>query len=204
MAYNFSFDFSKMSQSFFKEIAKFAENGKINEKIGNATNYTIKKFNLDKITGIPITELTTVIRDMIDVQLKNLVYREAFLKTKKRAIFLPHCSRKYMDCRCKASFDPKMSSYTCMACSSDCLINKATKMAKKKGYDVYVVPGGSGVRKILEHKSYEAILGVACTEEMKLASKMLEQLKIPGQAVPLTKNGCCGTKFSLETLEKTL
>ena len=47
-------------------------------------------------------------------------------------------------------FDETIPSYVCAHCSPDCLVNKADDVAKKKGYDVYVVPGGSCVGKILK------------------------------------------------------
>jgi len=204
MAYNFTFDLSKLSRSFFKEVARFSEQKKIHEKMGSATKFLIEKFRIESLTGLPVSDSVTVIEDMIDTQIKNVSQREAFRKTKKRAVFLPHCSRKYMDGRCKARFDSEMSSYNCRACSPDCIVNQASKIAKEKGYDVYCVPGGSGIRNILQKKSYEGIVGVACTEEMKLGSKLIEHTSICGQAVPLIKNGCSATVFNLDTLKKTL
>lgn len=204
MSYNFSFDLSKMSKSFFKEISKFSEERKIHKKMSNATRYMIEKFNVESITGLQLSDSVTVIEDIIGMNMKNISYRDAFLKTNKRVLLLPHCARKYMDSKCKARFDPRLSSYFCNHCSSDCLVSRATKMGLEKKYDVYVVPGGSGTRKILKKKTYDGIVGVACTEEMKLGAEMLEILKIPGQAVPLIKNGCHGTKFNLKTLESTL
>jgi hypothetical protein len=77
-----------------------------------------------------------LLQDLIDLQAVNLMERKKFLQAKKRALFLPHCSRKYMDNRCGALFDPSIPSYTCAHCSKDCLVNKADRLAKKKGYDV--------------------------------------------------------------------
>ncbi len=205
MAYNFNFDISKISQSFFADIAKFSGRSKIHEKMGSTAKYLIKKFNVEKMTGLPVSDSVTLIEDLIDTQIKNISQREAFEKTSNRALFLPHCSRKYMDSRCKARFIPEMSSYVCRHCSPrSCAISKATKIAGKKGYDVYVVPGGSGIKNILQKKSYDGIVGVACTEEMKLGAKLLSHVGVAGQAVPLIKNGCSSTKFSLDTLNRTL
>ena len=54
-------------------------------------------------------------------------------------------------------------------------------LREKKGYDVYILPGGLCVPKILENGKYEAVVGVACGEEIKLADKILEKLKLPEQ-----------------------
>ena len=204
MAYSFNFDLSKLSQSFFTDIARFSERRSVHRKMGSAAQALIRKFRVDKITGLPVADSVTVIQDLLDMNIKNLAYRDAFAKANRKALFLPHCSRKYMDCRCKATFSTETSSYKCMHCSPDCLVNKATAIAGKRGYDVYIVPGGSGIRNILQKKKYDGIVGVACTEEMKLGSKLVEHMGIAGQAVPLIKNGCSATKFSLETLSCVL
>ena len=204
MSYNFNFDLSKMSQAFFKEIAEFSEKEKITEKIGEIAINLVKKFNIDKITGLSVSESITVIEDLIEANIKNCLHKEHFLKTNKRVLFLPHCCRKYMDSRCKADFDPVTSSYLCNHCSNDCQVNEATKLAKKVNYDVYVLPGSSCVKKIFQKNSYSGIIGIACTEEIGLASKILERFNIAAQNIPLIKNGCSGTQFNFETLKKII
>ncbi len=204
MAYNFTFDLSKMSQSFFSDLARFSDRRRVHTKVGNAAQYMIKKFHVDQLTGLPVSESLTVIEDLIDTQLRNVSARAAFLKTDRRALLLPHCSRKYMDGRCKAEFNPDMPSYICRHCSPDCLVNKATRAAGKRGYDVYVLPGGSGIKKALSRNKYDGVVGVACTEEIKLGFRMLGKSGLKVQAVPLIKNGCAATKFNMETLNSTL
>ncbi|MGD8545642.1 MAG: DUF116 domain-containing protein [Candidatus Bathyarchaeota archaeon] len=130
--------------------------------------------------------------------------RENFTRTKKRALFMPHCSRKYMDNRCQAKFDSNIPSYICAHCSANCLINQATSFAKKKGYDVYILPEGSCIPKILKSNDYEGIVGVACGKEIKLGGNTLENMGIAGQSVPLVKNGCANTSFNFETLQRIL
>ena len=81
-----------------------------------------------------------------------------------------------MDSNCKAAFKLDTSSYECKHCSKDCMVSQATSYAKKEGYDVYVLPGASCLSKIFEKKRYEGIVGVACTDEIKLAIKTLMKL----------------------------
>jgi len=109
-----------------------------------------------------------------------------------------------MDSRCKAAFDSETSSYLCAHCSEDCQVHKATLLAEKQGYDVYVLPGSSCVKKIFQKKKYDGIVGVACTEEINLANKTLEKLNIASQSIPLIKNGCSSTRFNFETLKTIL
>jgi len=204
MPYKFTFDLTRISQSLLNEVLTVSGEKKVHKRLGHQIRELVKRFRIESITGLNFSDAITVIEDLIDIQIKNLAQRDRFLKTKKRALLLPHCSRKYMDNRCKALFDPARHSYFCQSCSRDCLVNGATQMAKKKGYDVYILPGGSCIPEIVNGHNYEGVVGVSCSEELKLGVKYLEYLKIKGQGVPLIKNGCANTKFNLETLAETL
>ncbi len=204
MSYAFTFDLSKLSQALFKDVAKISEKDKVNEKLATMARNLVNKFNIDKHTGLPISDSITVIEDLIHVTMKNNLQKERFLQTKKRALFLPHCCRKYMDSRCQATFDTTTSSYLCNHCSSDCLVHQATILAAQRKYDIYVLPGASCVRKIFQKHHYEGVVGVACTDELKLASTILEQHSIHAQGIPLIKNGCSETRFNYETLDHIL
>ena len=74
----------------------------------------------------------------------------------------------------------------------------------KKGYDVYIFPGGSCIRKIIQKNTYEGIIGIACTDELKLAEGILGGFDISVQGIPLLKNGCSETRFNFETLRKII
>jgi hypothetical protein len=204
MPYTFSFDLSRISKSFFRELATVAHEKAVHRRIGEKARKLAEKFKVREITGLEVSDALTLIEDLVDVYVKNISGKEKFLKTRKRALLLPHCSRKYMGNRCKAIFDPEVPSYFCAGCSSDCIINRATELGKKKGYDVYVLPGGSCVSKILKATFYEGIVGVACSQELAIGGNYLEALGRVGQAVPLVKNGCANTQFSIETLERIL
>jgi uncharacterized protein len=200
MPYKFTFDLSRISRFVFAEITKVSYQKGMHQKIGNTAHNIIKKFKIQEATGLNLSDAVVLLQDLIDMQSRNLVEKERFLKTKKRALFLPHCSRKYMDNRCRATFDPNIPSYICAHCSPDCLVNKSVSYAEKKGYDVYILPGGSCVPKILKAKQYEGAVGVACGEELKLSGDFLDDMGVAGQAVPLIKNGCANTVFNFESL----
>ncbi|HVP27274.1 MAG TPA: DUF116 domain-containing protein [Candidatus Bathyarchaeia archaeon] len=200
MPYKFTFDLSRISRFVFTEITKVSYQKGMHKQIGNTAHSIIKKFKIQEATGLNLSDAVVLLQDLIDMQSRNLVEKERFLKTKKRALFLPHCSRKYMDNRCQATFDPNIPSYICARCSPDCLVNKSVSYAEKKGYDVYILPGGSCVPKILKSKQYEGAVGVACGEELKLSGDFLDDMGVAGQAVPLIKNGCANTVFNFESL----
>ncbi|MGQ9552333.1 MAG: DUF116 domain-containing protein [Candidatus Bathycorpusculaceae bacterium] len=204
MPYTFTFDLSKVPRFFFTEVARIAYQSGISKTIFQTLQETIKKFKIQEATGLNLSEAVLLIQDLIDTQARNLLERERFVQTRKRALFLPHCSRKYMDNRCKATFDKSIPSYICAHCSPDCLIGKAELFAKKMGYDVYILPGSSCIPKILNCRSYEGVVGVACGEELKAGGEILRNMNIAGQAIPLIKNGCAYTVFNTETLVKTL
>ncbi len=200
MPYKFTFDLSRISRFFFTEITKISYQKGMHRKVGRTVHEIIKKFKIQEATGLNLSDAVLLLEDLIDIQARNLLEREKFVQTRKRALFLPHCSRKYMDNRCHAVFDPNIPSYICAHCSPDCLINRAVSFAEKKGYDVYILPGGSCIPKILQTKHYEGVVGVACGEEMMLGEEVLKSGGVVGQAVPLIKNGCANTSFNIETL----
>jgi hypothetical protein len=204
MPYQFKFDLSKVSRSFFRGVAEAAHKRKMHIRIGEAALHLLERFRVQEITGLDVAQALVLLEDLIDIQMKNLSNRERFLGTWRRVLFLPHCSRKYMDSRCKAVFDRNIPSYSCSHCSPDCLVGQATLMGEKRGYDVYVLPGGSCIHQILQKGRYEALVGVACGEEIKLAEGLLEKTGLPGQTVPLIKNGCADTKFNIQALKKVL
>ena len=186
------------------ELARMAEKRSLHKRLGERARYLAKKFRIAELTGLEIGDALKVIEDLVDIYVRNLSQRNKFTMTTKRAVILPHCSRKNMDNKCVARFDPEISSYSCGRCSSDCLVAQATELAKAKGYDVYVVPGGSGIHKIVEKHHYDAILGVACSEELILAANYLRMARIAGQGLPLTKNGCANTRFNVESYRNML
>ncbi len=203
MAYKFSFDLTGLSRSFFREIAKISDSRNLPRRVGKMVEHTIGTFKIQEITGLPLSDAVTLITDMVDIYSRNLSQEDSFRKTRRRALLLPHCSRKHMDGRCKAQFDPEFSTYKCQHCSEDCLVNMAVRSGERKGYDVYVLPGGSCIPKILAKKSYEGAVGVACPNEIQMGIREVGKV-LPYQAVPLLRNGCASTGFNVETLNDVL
>jgi hypothetical protein len=204
MPYGFSFDLSKISKSFFRELARVSKEKELHKRLGNRARHLAEKFHLSEMTGLDVPDALQLVEDMVDVYVQNAAQRAQFEKTQKRALFLPHCSRKYMDSRCRAIFNAEAPSYECQHCSEDCKVNIATTMGEQRGYKVYVVPGGSCIPQIMKKYQIEGAVGVACGQELRLGGEVLRKESWSGQAVPLIKNGCSNTTFNLKTLEKTL
>jgi uncharacterized protein len=204
MPYKFTFDISKAPQHFFIELAIVGNQMGIQKVFEKTLQELIRKFGIEEVTGLNIQDAVALIQDLLKMQTLNLIQKQEFLQTKKRALFLPHCCRKYMDSQCQAVFEPSLTSYVCAHCSPDCFVNKAERIAREKGYDVYVLSGGSCMPNILKQKKYEGVVGVACGPELMMAGEKLISMGLVGQAIPLLKNGCANTFFNMETLIKTL
>ncbi len=202
MPYDFSFDLSSIPKSFFAELATIASENGLRRRLEMRTRRMAQ--SLAQITGMEMPQTMRLVEDLVGVYSQNLSERKRFEETKNRALLLPHCSRKYMDGRCKAAFRAEIPSYICNHCSEGCLINEATRLGRERGYNVYVLPGGSCVTGILTRDRYEGILGVACAQEARLVTTGLKPRGFAGQAVPLTRNGCANTEFSLESLTRAL
>jgi hypothetical protein len=204
MPYKFTFDISKAPQHFFIELAVVSNQMGMQKVLEKTLQSLIRKFRIQEVSGLDIQDAVVLIQDLIKMQTLNLIQKQEFLRTGKRALFLPHCSRKYMDSRCKAVFDPNLTSYVCGHCSPDCYVNKAERIAREKGYDVYVLSGGSCMPNILKQRKYEGVVGVACGPEVVMSGEKLSSIGVAWQSVPLLKNGCANTIFNMETLVKVL
>lgn len=200
MPYHFNFDLSGISKSLFKEVAKVAGEKGVHKRLGKSARELATKLKIEEATGLNVTDALVLLEDMVDIQIKNVSQKEKFQKAGRKALLLPHCSRKYMDNRCKARFDQTIPSYVCAHCSPECQVNRATQLAKEKEYDVYILPGGSCIEKITKNNKYNGVLGVACTEELRIGGMYLKNIGVAGQALPLLKNGCANTKFNLDNL----
>ncbi len=204
MPYDFSFDLSGIPRSFFRELARVSEERQLHRRLGARARELAATFKLSEATGLDVDNILLIIEDLVDVQIQNTKQRAKFTKTAKRAIFLPHCARKHMDSSCKASFDAAVPTYRCNHCSEDCLVGMASRLGVERGYDVFVVPGGSCIPSIIKRSGFEGVVGVACGQELMLAYAVTKRAGIPAQAVPLIKNGCANTVFSYQFLDTIL
>jgi len=204
MSYHFIYDLTRLPGEFFKSIAEMVSKQKLHEKHENVSENIVREFEVDKILGIRLEDAISVVEDLTDIQIKNLVYEEDFKKARKKVLLVSHCCRKYMDSRCKAEFNPEFSSYFCNHCLPDCLANQATVLGEEKGYKVFILPGGSCMPKIIGNTNCDAVLGIACPDEIKLGIEFVESKGLPIKGILLTKNGCANTEFDLDSLKEAL
>ncbi len=140
--------------------------------------------------------------DKVYITLKNMAFKHDFSNTHfdQRIVLLPHCLRNVE--KCKAKFTEL--GYICAECG-ECDIGEIKKVADDLGYKgVYVVPGGSMARKVMEETKPAAVVGVACFLELAENMEQVVVYHIIPQGVPLLKEGCKNTLVDKEKLKEIL
>lgn len=136
--------------------------------------------------------------DEILIELQNAAMLEKFRRVKDhKALIVPQCMRHP---ECRARLDPLMG-YVCIECGK-CDLGTLKKEGRKCGYEMFVIPGDSFVKKIMHSYKPKACLGVACFSE--LTESMISTSKhMPVQGVVLLVDGCYDTKADVsEVVEK--
>jgi uncharacterized protein len=136
------------------------------------------------------------------IELRNVIYEPEYKKISynERVLFLPHCARDSKKCKATSNGE----GLECKKCGA-CQICEAIKIAEGLSYKkVFVVPGGSMVKKLLAKYEPKASVGVCCFDEALLAFEMLKEIKIVPQVVLLLRDGCKDTVINLPLLEEKL
>ena len=121
----------------------------------------------------------------------NRAFREAFLKTKKRILFVPPCMSAPQDGQCQAVDTPLGA--RCAACTPSCQVHQATKLGQKLGVDVYMIPDsfsplgsdGSGAG-----RTDVGVIGVSCPLTITAGGWEMKRMGIPAQGLLLDHCGC--------------
>jgi len=126
--------------------------------------------------------------DQIGVEVRNKVNFNIFknIKSQDKILVLPHCLR-HSDCEAKL----ESSGLVCKDCNR-CVIGVLKNKAENKGFKVFIIPGSTFLKKILDENKFKAVLGVACYQDLNLAMMKLSNFSCQG--VPLLKDGCINTK----------
>lgn len=142
------------------------------------------------------------IYDRVYVTIKNMSFEDEYRRVpfEERVLFLPQCLRNSEKCKATLTQD----GYECQRCGG-CVIDKIMEITDELNYKkVYIVPGGSLVRKIIKKKNPRAVVGVACFLELAEAMEQVILHDLPAQGVNLIKEGCIDTRVDLDTLEEML
>ncbi len=135
--------------------------------------------------------------DHVGVDVRNAVNKSKFdsIPPEEKIIVLPHCLRV---ADCEASL--KESGIQCTYCNK-CAIGIIKSKAEPMGYRVFIVPGSSFIKKIVQKNKFKAVLGVACYDDLYLTMTAFSDFA--PQGVLLSRSGCFETKVDVKTvLEK--
>lgn len=137
--------------------------------------------------------------DEIGIEIRNRIYEEGFEKSdpEKRVLVFPQCLRSP---QCPAPLT--RYGIQCKECGR-CAISSLKKKAESAGYSVYVVPGGSFVKRIVKKDTPSGALGVACGYELNYSMMEISRF-CPVQGIPLLKDGCYCTKVDEELVEEII
>jgi len=170
----------------------------------------VGRFAKSKLGGIALQKLEQLATIMgvdelellkIYVETKNSASRKKFAATpySQRILLLPQCLRSR---QCPAEL--KEYGYECQACGK-CSLNKVISQAKALGYkNVFILPGGAVVSKIIAKEKPRACLGVACFKELVLGSFLCEKFGVIAQGVSLLRDGCVNTEVDWKTVNDAL
>ena len=146
---------------------------------------------------------------MLEIELVNRIYRDAFKKSSYKFALLPHCLR---DFRPQCSSVPGDIEHVCMGCTEDCFIRFGSQLLTKYDIQPYIsitIDQEKLFRRLkAEHPDIGA-LGVACIPELAQAMRLCIKLGISPLGIPLSANLCARwmkrtyeSSFSLEELDK--
>ncbi len=130
--------------------------------------------------------------NMVGAEIMNRAFRDDFLKTKRKAVILPACMRYYPKPQCKARSNGL--SCECAECTPQCRVNQLTKMGRKSGFGVFLVPHESSVfsgdagRQLIGEGA--GIVGIACVSNLVSGGWKAKGLGLPPQCVLLDHCGC--------------
>lgn len=145
-----------------------------------------------------ILKLDEDLIDNIAIKVRDEINKEKFrhVPAEKTLIFLPHCLR-HMDCPATL----QKEGLNCTKCGL-CSIGAIKKKADSLGYKLYIVPGSSFVKKIVKENNFQAVIGVACHEDLNQVMMLLSDF-CP-QGVLLEKTGCFETKVNVKKVFEKL
>ena len=148
---------------------------------------------------------------MLEIELINRIYKDAFKKSEYKFALIPPCLRDFRpECHSIAGDIEAV----CMGCTEDCFINLGSLLLKKYGINPYIaveMDQEKLFRKLkTEHPSIGA-LGIACIPELVRGMRLCIKLDIPPVGIPLNANRCMRwmeitqeSSYSLEELEELI
>ena len=148
---------------------------------------------------------------MIEIELANRIYREAFKGSDYKFSLIAHCLRDFRP-ECKSVSGEYES--LCKGCTKECFVHLGSVLLKKYGIHPYISVSMDLERLFkeikAEHHSVGA-LGIACVPELVAGMRLCIKLGIPAVGIPLDANRCARwmnktseSSFNLRELEELI
>ena len=124
--------------------------------------------------------------NMIFSEVMNDIFRDDFLNTDKKVVFLPACmTQDKTPCKCSnTSYGGK-----CNFCSSNCNVNKISKLGQKYNFKVYIIELETTLSSLDINKNI-GIVGIACASNLIAGGFKALKLGFIPQCVVLDYCGC--------------
>jgi len=130
--------------------------------------------------------------NMVGTEIMNRAFRDQFLKTERKVVFVPPCMRAKPDGECKAH--PTPFGEHCGACTPTCRVHQVTKLGEKHGFDVFIIPDELSVVSDKKMKTPNSnrlgLVGISCPLTNMTGGWETRRLGIPAQGVLLDYCGC--------------
>ena len=127
---------------------------------------------------------------MVEIELINRIYRDAFRQSTYKFALIAHCLRDFRpECRAvSGDYEP-----ICRGCTKECFINLGSMLLKK--YDIHpYISVSMDLDKLFEKIKTEqgsvGALGIACVPELAMGMRLCIKLDIPPLGIPLDVNRC--------------
>ena len=135
---------------------------------------------------------------MVDV--RNSIFDQISIKipNNERMLFLPYCLRS-RECPARLEEDGLM----CLMCGR-CDVGRIKKEAESLGYRVFIVPGSSLIKRILDRYKPSAVVGVGCHSEVRAGAMKMAAIGMPAKGLILDKDGCIDTVVDVSRLFEIL
>lgn len=130
--------------------------------------------------------------NMVGTEILNRAFRDSFLQTERKVLFVPPCMKAKTNSDCQAS--PTPVGERCAGCTPGCRVNQLTKLGEKHGFQVFMLPDDLGTLSTGSGRAVTGaqvgVVGVSCVLTNTSGGWETRQQGIPAQGVPLDYCGC--------------
>lgn len=127
---------------------------------------------------------------MIEIELVNRLYKEAFQRSTYKFSLIAHCLRDFRP-ECKSVAGEYES--ICKGCTKDCFIHLGSVLLKKYRIHPYISVSldlEKLFKKIKDEHQKPGAIGIACVPELVHGMRLCIKLGIPPVGIPLDANRC--------------